>query len=160
MSLVKRADMGESHIRQFDGIEVDESNWPIIVTVFPASIQDASLLAVLKHLEQLMRDADARGDKLFFITDLTHMRDVPNATQRRYTGEWIQRTFDLQRAASLGAAQVTPSAVLRGIITAVFWFQKTPTPSFFVANRDEAISKGISLLEQAGMPLPHVRRAQ
>jgi hypothetical protein len=153
--------MGESHIRQFEGIEIDESNWPIIVTVFPAEkIRDATLLAVLAHLERLMRDADTRGDKLFFITDLTRMKDIPNATQRRYTGEWIQRTFDLQRAASLGAAQVTPSAILRGIITAVFWFQKTPTPSFFVANRDEAVSKGISLLEEAGIPLPHVRRAQ
>jgi hypothetical protein len=151
--------MVEVSIRDFDGIQVDESNWPIIVTVFPAGkLEDATLLGVLRHLEHLMREADTRKEKLFFITDLTRMKEIPNATQRRATGEWIQRTFDLQRAASLGAAQVTPSAILRGIITAVFWFQKTPTPSYFVASRDEAIRKGFDVFAEAGVPLPRGRR--
>jgi hypothetical protein len=35
----------------------------------------------------------------------------------------------------------------RGVITALFWQQPSPTPFFCVANRHEAMVKGIGQLE-------------
>jgi hypothetical protein len=147
--------MGARAVRDFEGISIDESDWPIILTVFPRGrVSDSALHDVLGHLEHLMHVSKQRGAKLFFITDLTHMHEVTPASQRRYTAEWMGRTSQLQRAASVGGAQVTPSAVLRGIITAVFWLQPPPIPPILVATREEALQKGIELLEAAGIAPP------
>jgi hypothetical protein len=85
------------------------------------------------------------------------MREITPASQRRFTADWLQRTATLQRTGSVGAAHVTPSAILRGLITAVFWFQKPPTETVFVATRDEAVRRGIEFFEKAGLPPPSVR---
>jgi hypothetical protein len=151
--------MSPQALRDFNGIQVDESDWPIIVTVFPERrVSDAALHGVLGHLESLMHHAQKRGEKLFFITDLTLMREITPASQRRFTADWLQLTATLQRTASVGAAHVTPSAILRGIITAVFWFQKPPTETVFVATRDEAVRTAIEFYEKAGLSPPSIRR--
>jgi hypothetical protein len=49
---------------------------------------------------------------------------------------------------------VTPSAILRGLITAVFWFQPPVAPYFAVATRHEAMRKGVEMLRAASAPLP------
>jgi hypothetical protein len=147
--------MGPRDTCEFEGVRVDTSDWPIILVDFPpGKLQDATLRSVLGRLEELMREAERPREKVFFINDLTHMRLIPPASQRKFTGEWIQRTASLSKAASVGAAQVTPSAILRGIITAVFWFHPSPTPSVFVATREEAFSSGVRMLEEAGVLLP------
>jgi hypothetical protein len=58
----------------------------------------------------------------------------------------MKQTFELSKAASVGHAAVTPSAVLRGIMTAVFWITPSPRPTFPVATRHEAMLKGIEML--------------
>ena len=63
----------------------------------------------------------------------------------------------LAGTASVGGAQVTPSSILRGLVTAIFWLKPPPTPALFVATREEAIVRGIEMLTAAGAPLsPHV----
>jgi hypothetical protein len=149
------AEMVGRVVREFETMRVDTLDWPIVVTEFPERrVQDATLHAVLGYLEALMVEAEKGREKVFFVTDLTKMREVTPASQRKYTGEWIQRTANLARVTSVGGAQVTPSTVLRGIITAVFWLHPSPTISFTVATRREAILRGIELLEKAGVLLP------
>jgi hypothetical protein len=153
--------MGARDTREFDGVRVEAVDWPIVLVDFPAGrLADATLQAVLDALETVMREAERAKEKIFIINDLTHMRSIPPASQRKFTGEWIQRTANLSRTASVGAAQVTPSAILRGIITAVFWFHPSPSPSVFVATREEAVSRGILMLEEAGVQLPARLRQQ
>ena len=82
------------------------------------------------------------------MTDLTLMRETSPANQRKLTAEWMKRTTPLAAASSVGTATVTPSAILRGIITALYWLQPAPNPAFCVATRHEGILKGIEQLEQ------------
>jgi hypothetical protein len=146
-------------VREFDGIRVETSDWPIIVTEFPEGrVSDAALQGMLGHLEALMHLAEKHHERLYFVTDLTKMRYLTPASQRKLTGEWVERTTPLAKRTSAGAAQVTPSAILRGIITAVFWLHPSPTQSVFVATRNEAILRGLERLEAAGEPLsPRLR---
>jgi hypothetical protein len=141
--------------RHFDGASVSRSDWPIIVTDFSARpISDEAHREMLGYLEELMREAVGRREKVFIITDLTRMREFASARRRQDTSEWLKRTADLSRAASVGSGHVTPSSVLRGLITAVFWLVPPPTPSFCVSTRREAMLKGIQLLESAKIPVP------
>jgi hypothetical protein len=70
----------------------------------------------------------------------------------------MRRTVPLQRAASLGGANVTPSTVLRGLITAINWFQPPPMPTLYVATRREALAAAIDALNAAGTHIPHTLR--
>jgi hypothetical protein len=148
--------VGRAHADQeFGHIRVTTADWPIVLTDFPEErTADADLHATLDCLASLMREATRTRQKLFFITDLTPMRETPTASQRQYTGAWTKTNAELSRASSVGGATVTPSPILRGIITAVYWVQPPPTPSFSVATRHEAMLKGIELLKAADVLLP------
>jgi hypothetical protein len=76
------------------------------------------------------------------------VREAMPASHRQFTREWIKCTASLARAAALGSATVTPSALLRGIITALYWLQPPPTPVLTVATRHEGMLKGIEMLER------------
>jgi hypothetical protein len=140
--------MGDRADREFGEIRVMTLDWPIVVTAFPEKrVPDATLQSVLGHIEWVMVEAVKRREKLFFITDLTAMREITPASQRQFTAEWIKRNADLSRASSVGGATVTPSSILRGIITALYWLQPPPTPAFPAATRHEAMLRGIERLE-------------
>jgi hypothetical protein len=131
----------------FGGIRVASDDWPIVLTDFPSqSVPDDALRSVLAHLEAAMREALGRRERLFFITDITRMRQMTPARQRQLTGEWMKTTAELAKASSVGHATVTPSAILRGIITAVYWIQPSPKPSFSVSTVHEGMMKGIEML--------------
>jgi hypothetical protein len=147
--------MGDRDDREFSEIRVATIDWPIVLVEFPASrVPDTALHSVLGRIEELFHEALLTDEKLFFITDLTRMREITPASQRHYTGEWSKRTLPLAKKAGAGGATVTPSAILRGIITAVYWIQPPPTPAFSVATRHEAMLKGIELLEAQKVHLP------
>jgi hypothetical protein len=96
-----------------------------------------------------MEEAARNHEKIFIITDIARMRQVAPAGQRTIAAEWLKRNAALARRTSVGGATVSPSAILRGIITAVFWLQPSPTPFFVLATRHEAMAKGIELLQGA-----------
>ncbi len=141
--------------REFGGILVSLADWPIVLTEFPEKrVADEALHAVLDHLEALLNEAARIRQKLFFITDLTLMREITPASQRQYTGDWTRKVSGLSKAASVGSSTVTPSPILRGIITAVFWIQPPPTPTSSVSTRHEAMLNGIAMLKAADALLP------
>ncbi len=139
----------------FGSIRVTTVDWPIILIEFPENrVADEALLASLAYLESLWHEAARRREKLFMITDLTRMREVTPASQRRIAAHWMKRNIPLGSIASVGGATVTPSPILQGIITAVYWLQPPAKPMWTAATRREAILKGIQMLEAEGVSLP------
>jgi hypothetical protein len=140
--------------REFGKIRVERVDWPVVFIEFPEKrVTDADLLAVLAHIESLFVEAEKNKEKIFVITDLTVMREITPANQRQFTAEWMKRTAALSKVASVGGATVTPSPILRGIMTALYWLQPSPNPTFAVATRHEAMIKGIEMLEEASVLL-------
>ena len=45
------------------------------------------------------------------------MTQLAPASQRKCVADWMARTLMLQKTVSLGGANVTPSTILRGLIT-------------------------------------------
>jgi hypothetical protein len=142
-------------VRDFGGIRIETTEWPIILMVMPDHrLQDTDVQSAVMHLEQLMLECKRDKEKCVQVTDASAMTQLPPASQRKITGEWLKKTISLQREVSLGGANVTPSAIIRGIITAIHWFHKPETPVSFVSTRDEAMLQAIQWLEQARVTLP------
>jgi hypothetical protein len=141
-------------VRHFGGIRIDTRDWPLIVWESPAErVPDASSAQALDWIEALWRSTPL-GSRSFMVTDLTRMRDGAPASQRKYAADFMERNRELQVRASAGGAIVAPSALARGIITAVFWLKPSPVKSHVVSTREEALLHGILTLESVGEPLP------
>jgi hypothetical protein len=144
-------------VRNFGGIEVDSRTWPIFYLTFPGEpITDACLADALRYVEDLLRPEG----KSYQITDASLVTALPPATQRKYAVEWSKRNDALFRSRSLGGANITPSALVRGVFTAIHWFKPPPTPTVFVATREEALRHAVRALEEARIPLPAAIAAQ
>jgi len=141
-------------IREFGGLRVETDNWPIIIMEFPEQrIDDESLRGCLEYIADILRDAERGGERSYQITDLTRMRELATASQRKVVADWMKRTVGLQKIASVGGANVTPSTMLRGLITAINWFQPPPMPTVFVATRKEAWREALKALDAAHVPV-------
>jgi hypothetical protein len=142
-------------VREFGGARVDTTDWPILLLEFPEHrVPDGDYEAALGYIVQVMRECHAKGERCAQITDISRMKEIANASQRKYAGEWLTKNTALIVAASVGGATVTPSAILRGLVTAVHWFHKPATASEFFATREEALRYVIGLLEVAHVSLP------
>jgi hypothetical protein len=141
--------------RDWGGLRLDTFDWPIVLLDFPEHrLEEGALASALTQVEHLLREGEASGEKSFQITDMTRIQTMPGAPERKYAGEWMKRTAPLQLRASVGAANVTPSTIVRGIVTAVHWFQPPPTPTVFVATRREAMIAAMKRLEEAHIVVP------
>jgi hypothetical protein len=100
-----------------------------------------------------MRDAVKTRQRVFILTDISSMRELAPASQRRYTAEWMKRVQPLSSVSAVGGATVTPSSILSGILTAIYWIQPPIGTMVTAATRHEAMLKGIELLEQQGVLL-------
>ena len=147
--------MGIRVSRDFEGLSIATEDWPIILMDFPEHrVSDGSLEGALRHIEDLLIDAKRSHEMTYQITDISRMHELAPASQRKYAREWMKRTLSLQREASLGGANVTPSAILRGLITAVNWFQEPTTPTVFVATRKEALATAMMAFDDAHIRMP------
>jgi hypothetical protein len=146
--------VGARGSHEFEGLLISAERWPLILMEFPERrFADASLHRGLDCLEAMMVESKHAAEKIFIITDLTRMNELASASQRKHSGEWMGRTLSLQREATLGGANVSPSAIVRGLVTAINWFQKAPMPTVWVATRREAFVVAIKAFEQAGTRL-------
>jgi hypothetical protein len=142
-------------VRDFGGLRIDTTDWPILLMEFPHHrLSDADFHEGLSYVEQIWSECNRLGLKSFQVVDLTYMRQMAPASQRRYAGEWVKRTEALTKLVSLGGACVTPSSILRGIVTAIMWIYKPPNPTEFFPTRSEGCLHAIDQLERAGVPLP------
>jgi hypothetical protein len=142
-------------VRDFGGLRVATIDWPLALIEMPEQrVNDADLEAALVYFEQLMVECQRNHERFARVTDLANVRQPLTASQRRLFGHWLQRGAELQKATSVGEANVTPSPIVRGIITAIYWFQKPLVPTMFFSTRGEATLQAIRWLEDARVSLP------
>jgi hypothetical protein len=142
-------------VHDYGGIRLVTVDWPVVLLeVTEHRATDDDLRAALGRFEAIMREACKSREKFSLVTDLSRLRHLPPASQRKIAADWVNSTSELQKITNLGGANVTPSAIIRGIVTAIYWLAKPPTPAAFVATREEAMHQAIRWLEEAGTLLP------
>jgi hypothetical protein len=142
-------------VRSFGSLRVETTDWPIILMdcgTFRDKEED--LRAALACIEEVMRECARLREKCVQVTDLSSVQSMPSATQRKLAGDWVKSTLELQKAVSLGGSNVAPSSIVRGIVTAISWIQKPPTPVKYFATRREAMLQAFQWLEEGRVLLP------
>jgi hypothetical protein len=138
----------------FDGLLILTDHWPVIILDFPGKLlPDAALRDGLSHVTRLLEGAGESGEKTYGIVDLTRLALMAPPSQRKIVGDWLSRTLLLQKVVNLGIAAVTPSAVFRGLVTAIYWLARPPVPSVFVATRSAAFAEAVKAFDAARVPL-------
>lgn len=114
---------------------------------------DAELMESLARLRAALVEDLQAGRKSVVLLDLRNA-GVLTPEQRRSTAEWMKRVTDLFRRATFGTVFVVESALVRGVLTALLWFQPRGTPYEVVRDLDEAMRWAIACLDEAHVAVP------
>lgn len=110
-------------------ISVDSSKLPLLRIRYDGSFSDDELRDYLGVLDGVLKVA---GKKVAIIDLRTAA--AASANQRRLQAEWIKRNVDRLKTSFRGAAIITDSALMRGIVTAIFWIHPLPFPTEVVPD--------------------------
>jgi hypothetical protein len=142
-------------LREFGGLRVDTTDWPVVVFELPElRLADSDITLALSYIERIWRECEKDHEKCCLVTDAGRVQAIPPASQRKIAADWAKNSVELQRTVSVGGVCVTPSSIIRGIITAILWIYKPEKPVAFFATRDEAKLQAIQWLDEAGVKLP------
>jgi hypothetical protein len=124
--------------------------WPIVVSKIYGD----------KHTDQTLDEAYAawtefmhRGPHVL-ILDMTEGTAGATAAQRAKVATWLEANDELLRSKrQLAHILVFNSAIVRGIVTAVFWLRPPANPHFAAANLDDAVNIAIARLRAERIPV-------
>jgi transcriptional regulator GlxA family with amidase domain len=114
-------------------IEFDDSSWPVVVCRAVGDSTDEDIRTYTSVLGEYL----ARGERHIVIVDARSGKSL-SSKHRRFIAEWNKknaRALSLYRGAVL---LVTPSSLLRGMITAVHWLFPAPFPYKAVEDFEQA----------------------
>lgn len=98
---------------------------------------DLEWQGLLEVAERWLLEQESRGRKWGLIIDPSGM-DAVSADQRRAAGEWRALNMPLIANTCTCASYVATNSMLRGAITAVFWFAKPVVPVSVHASKEDA----------------------
>lgn len=125
---------------------IDESRAPLYLLSFPKDPTDEQLQEMCTARE---RWAARARFQVAWVCDTTNLGNA-TAKQRRMLGEHLERFEPHDLAWNQGSAIVVPNALLRGIVTAVFWVKSPRFPHQSFATREEAIVWATQRLAEGG----------
>lgn len=120
---------------------IDKSEWPVLLVHWPAELNFSDLDL---HFEEITALA-TKGEKIAIVIDMT-WSGTPSASQRQYAAKRLKETYARAGRNIAGTAHVITSALVRGVLTAVYWLSPPPFQMTVVATRAEAIDWARRLL--------------
>lgn len=116
-------------------IRIDDSAFPLVVVVMPATWTDAEWEAYLTR----MRSYPERRTRYVTLTD-ARGAGTPTAAQRKRAAEVMAEDQAISKRFNVANALVYESAILRGMITAITWITPPPVPMQSFATPRLALS--------------------
>lgn len=114
-------------------LSFDLERWPIAVCRAYGESTDDDLRAYTGRLSELL----AREQRHVLIVDASGAKTL-KGTHRQMVAEWNKANAEKLAKYRVGLVLVTRSAVLRGMITAVYWVFTPPFPYKAVDSIDSA----------------------
>ena len=126
---------------------------PIVLVEIRGELFDEELSSMTRDVTRAMQEHLARRVRTVVIVDLS---EAPHITprQRRLVGEWRAEVRDLTRQIAVAMAMVVTSQMVRGVLTAISWFQKEPVPVCYVKTLAEALRWAIAQCDTEGIEIP------
>jgi len=121
-------------------VAFDLRYFPCYVTHWSGAPSLELMNKVISARRDVFQRGQAEGKLMVQITDLTKF-SAPSATVRKYMGE-VGNKQDLEFAdVFAGYVVVVPSAIIRGVITALKWFGgEEVKPALYVSSVESAFS--------------------
>jgi hypothetical protein len=113
----------------------DRRRYPIVVATLDGKPSDDDITDYLEQLGALLRDK-VRG---VLVVDGTRA-ETSSREQRQRMGQWMRAHRDEMKAAGVGLAFVSSSAIFRFMLSSVFLIQRPPMPYVVVGTLDEALA--------------------
>jgi hypothetical protein len=126
---------------------------PVVYTRLFGTQTDDEFVEYHERVRVAMVEALSQGRRTVTILDLSEARAL-TARQREMQMEWSSQTDALFREVSLGIVFVVASAVVRGVLTALFWIRRVPVPHVIARDLDEALSWAMARCREAGETVP------
>lgn len=125
--------------------EYDDSQWPIVVNRAWGESTDENMQQYFRMLEAML----ARRERHVIIVDAREAKSL-KSVHRKQLAEWTRAHQGLLRRYRAGLVLVTPSAIVRGMITATYWLSPAPFPYEAVSTMQEAWTWARRQLEERG----------
>jgi hypothetical protein len=135
--------------RSVSSVDINESGFPLVVVSFSRGVEDDDFARYLQSLERIYR----RREKFALVLDATYGAGA-SARQRKLQADWLEANSMMIRTLNVATAFVVPSAVSRGVLTAILWIQPLPCPYALFETTPEALRWCGEKLSQAGIALP------
>jgi hypothetical protein len=119
---------------RFDRVEDDGVS--LIVLSGNPTLEE--LQGALDEATAWLTDLEQRGLHTSIVIDPSEMQ-VPSAQARRMFGEWRAEHMPLITNVCICATYVAASAVMRGVLVAIFWVARPVIPVEIVQSRDEGL---------------------
>ena len=130
-------------------LQVDDSQFPLVYVVARGTPTDQEFDAYLEELAALYR----RRERFALVVDASRSGGA-TAAQRKKQADWIKQNAMMIQALNLGTAFVVPSALARGVMTAILWLQPMPSPHLVCNSPPEGVRWASEQLRQAGIEPP------
>jgi hypothetical protein len=130
--------------------EIEDNAWPFVISVIPPEPSEAFFERFFaKHRELL-----ARKEPWVHLCDIRKVTKLPDARIRTMLAEESRKLDPLTARYTLGAATVIESALVRGILTAIYWINPPAAPSVVVATPHEGVEFLRTRLIKADVHVP------
>lgn len=124
-------------------------HWPLVVFELPPRLSTG----FVEVLDASMKRVFARQMRFVSLIDASKLESLPDANVRRALGEWSKAIDAPTRRYQVANALVVPSAMARGVLTAIHWIHPPPMPTLVCATVAEGIAFVRGHARDAGLPL-------
>ncbi len=128
---------------------IDDSRRPIYRLTYPPRPEEDEVVARNAEIHAWYRQLSHR---IAWVVDCSHVIQA-SATVRRVQSEHLERIAPFAARWDVGNAFVVPSSLVRGYMTAIFWFSPPPYPYRTFATLEPAFAWTASQLEERGISL-------
>ena len=125
---------------------IDLTHSPVYIMRFPSGTTDQELAALCETRERWARHAQ---HPCAWVADLSQVRLMP-PTQRKLFADHLKRFEAHDVAFNRGSALVVTNAVIKGLLTAVFWLAPPKFPNQAFDDFDKALAWAKSQLVKSG----------
>lgn len=144
----------ESTVNQAPPIIVDDSCFPVVLTIFPARVDERSIAAYFKQFGSILD----RGQPFVSVADATLATERPPPTVRKQLADWTHSIEPRLVHLSKGDARVVQSSLIRGAMTAIGWLHRTPVPQEWFTSMAGATEWALARLDEAAVDVPPLVR--
>ena len=128
--------MGPEFPALISDIKVVTADWPVIVVDTSDNLTDGELIDFLEKYDAFMQEQNQRHA---VVVDLKRTKRMPSRQRKMITDSMSKRN-EYTKQFSACTALVFESAVMRGMLMAIFWIVKPAYPTKVFNSRKEAVA--------------------